>query len=1101
MSTTLKVLSAKKVIANYQINQGEQLIIEARAQSNYQLVDDKTGFAPDNIITKRDGKDLKIYLNDGDMSEDIIIKDYYGDEIGETTNLLVGKHENGSIYAYIPESGLQPDAVSLLADQAVAPQALGGEELVSAFWAFNPWWLLALAPLAAGIAIAAHDGGNNSGGGDLNTQADAATKLVEEAEAKAKALDDKIKELEADGNISAEDKAMLDALKADADAAKAKADEAMKGLPADNAAKDGLQGRVDAIDNRVPDVTPDPADGATKLVEDAEAKVKALDDKIKELEADGNISAEDKATLDALKADADVAKAKADEAVKGLPADNAAKEGLQDRVDAIDNRVPDMTPDPATKLVEEAEAKAKALDDRIKELEADGNISAEDKATLDALKADADAAKAKADEAVKGLPADNAAKEGLQGRVDAIDNSVPDMTPDPAEAATKLVEEAEAKAKALDDKIKELEADGNISAEDKATLDALKADADAAKAEADEAVKALPADNAAKEGLQGRVDAIDNSVPDMTPDPAEAVTKLVEEAEAKAKALDDKIKELEADGNISAEDKATLDALKADADAAKAKADEAVKGLPADNAAKEGLQGRVDAIDNRVPDVTPDQTDSSNWGVDTDGWIENDSTADNPPDTDPSDESGEDNTPQLDPMVIVTGRTVLSNPTNAVMTKIRDKNLNVPTTQIQKVGSQAQFVTGEEDNTVVVGKGDRDNISGKNSITNGLIQTNGGSDKVVITNNSINTVIDTGADNDSVDIYGNLRHTGATAPESKIDTGNGDDVLTIRGRITGLKNQLMMGDGDDTVIVAGGATGNTTAQNNMQTKTNWNAIDLGEGNDKLSMGEKGPGNIQYTDIQAGIGDDVVILKPNRGKGDLLWVNVDLGDGNDSIVVAATDIRNVYISGGAGNDTIDLSASSTQTDATRSRVISSKVDGGEGNDHIILGKIDYVDDYPVDVTGGAGDDVITFTQDYAPFLTSNRIGASISGGDGFDTVAIKGTAMISLASGTAGTQKLPEGIINFESIDMTASGGQTVKLTASDVLANSGMLYIAGDSSDTVDLGNDGSSSLGGFTKTAETTARIALDGKEHTYTAYTNGDVKVYIDDQITNII
>ncbi|MDC2826094.1 hypothetical protein PHA51_08660 [Rodentibacter pneumotropicus] len=752
MSTTLKVLSAKKVIANYQINQGEQLIIEARAQSNYQLVDDKTGFAPDNIITKRDGKDLKIYLNDGDMSEDIIIKDYYGDEIGETTNLLVGKHENGSIYAYIPESGLQPDAVSLLADQAVAPQALGGEELVSAFWAFNPWWLLALAPLAAGIAIAAHDGGNNSGGGDLNTQADGATKLVEEAE-------------------------------------------------------------------------------------------------------------------------------------------------------------------------------------------------------------------------------------------------------------------------------------------------------------------------------------------------------------AKAKALDDKIKELEADGNISAEDKATLDALKADADAAKAKADEAVKGLPADNAAKDELQGRVDAIDNSVPDVTPDQTDSSNWGVDTDGWIENDSTADNPPDTDPSDESGEDNTPQLDPMVIVTGRTVLSNPTNAVMTKIRDKNLNVPTTQIQKVGSQAQFVTGEEDNTVVVGKGDRDNISGKNSITNGLIQTNGGSDKVVITNNSINTVIDTGADNDSVDIYGNLRHTGATAPESKIDTGNGDDVLTIRGRITGLKNQLMMGDGDDTVIVAGGATGNTTAQNNMQTKTNWNAIDLGEGNDKLSMGEKGPGNIQYTDIQAGIGDDVVILKPNRGKGDLLWVNVDLGDGNDSIVVAATDIRNVYISGGAGNDTIDLSASSTQTDATRSRVISSKVDGGEGNDHIILGKIDYVDDYPVDVTGGAGDDVITFTQDYAPFLTSNRIGASISGGDGFDTVAIKGTAMISLASGTAGTQKLPEGIINFESIDMTASGGQTVKLTASDVLANSGMLYIAGDSSDTVDLGNDGSSSLGGFTKTAETTARIALDGKEHTYTAYSNGDVKVYIDDQITNII
>ncbi|WP_159990710.1 hypothetical protein [Pelistega ratti] len=164
MSVTLKVLSAKKVIANHNINQGEVLVIDARANSNYQLIDDATGFAPQNIIAKREGKDLKIFLEDGNLNADIVIQGYYGDDQNEeVSNLIVGQHENGNIYAYVPESGEKLDAVSMLADEVAAPQALGGEELSSAFWAFNPWWLLALVPIA-GIAIAAGSGGNGGGG-------------------------------------------------------------------------------------------------------------------------------------------------------------------------------------------------------------------------------------------------------------------------------------------------------------------------------------------------------------------------------------------------------------------------------------------------------------------------------------------------------------------------------------------------------------------------------------------------------------------------------------------------------------------------------------------------------------------------------------------------------------------------------------------------------------------------------------------------------------------------------------------------------------------------------------------------------------------------
>ncbi|WP_256802012.1 Ig-like domain-containing protein, partial [Rodentibacter ratti] len=168
MSATLKVLSAKKVVASHTLNQGDVLVIDARENSNYQLIDDKTGLGPQNIIAQRTGKDLNIFLEDGDMRADVVIKGYYGNENGEeTSNLLVGQHENGGIYAYIPESGEKSDAVSMLAEDTVAPQALGGEDLGTAFWAFNPWWLLALVPLAAGIAIAAHNSDGNNDNADI----------------------------------------------------------------------------------------------------------------------------------------------------------------------------------------------------------------------------------------------------------------------------------------------------------------------------------------------------------------------------------------------------------------------------------------------------------------------------------------------------------------------------------------------------------------------------------------------------------------------------------------------------------------------------------------------------------------------------------------------------------------------------------------------------------------------------------------------------------------------------------------------------------------------------------------------------------------------
>jgi len=148
-------------------SQGKPLKIAAKANVHYEFTDKETSFGPENIATKRHDKDLWISFEGGDVDQpDLIIENYYAanGELGYSegeSNLLIGQHENGKYYPYVPESAEKSDAVSLLADQVEADQALGGEE-VAAFWAFNPLWLLALVPIAAVAIGQGHDNNKKS---------------------------------------------------------------------------------------------------------------------------------------------------------------------------------------------------------------------------------------------------------------------------------------------------------------------------------------------------------------------------------------------------------------------------------------------------------------------------------------------------------------------------------------------------------------------------------------------------------------------------------------------------------------------------------------------------------------------------------------------------------------------------------------------------------------------------------------------------------------------------------------------------------------------------------------------------------------------------
>ena len=164
---TLNINNSKSTIETMQFKtaSGQALRIPAQNKVNYQFIDDATGFGPENIMTKRVGDNLEISFEGTDISNpDLIIEGYYADAAAaESGSILVGQHENGSMYPYIPESTMQEEAVTMLAEDVAAGQALGGELIAAG--ALSPLWGAAGAASLAAIGGAASA---SKGGGDAN---------------------------------------------------------------------------------------------------------------------------------------------------------------------------------------------------------------------------------------------------------------------------------------------------------------------------------------------------------------------------------------------------------------------------------------------------------------------------------------------------------------------------------------------------------------------------------------------------------------------------------------------------------------------------------------------------------------------------------------------------------------------------------------------------------------------------------------------------------------------------------------------------------------------------------------------------------------------
>ena len=478
---TVKINDGNKTLETVKLNATKKVVIKVQPNVNYELVDDATQYAPQNIVTKRVGNDLYIAFEGTDINvdSDLVLEGYYENK---NNVYLLGMAEDGSYYAYIPESGIKTDAVPMLADQIFAPQVLGGEKFATPL--FNPNWLWGMGAagmiaLGAGLAVGSHGGSSNtSESSSSKSPIDDALRLVKAAEDAEKAAEKALADANADGVISQAEADALNALNAKAAEMKEAADAAVKALPTDAKDAEGntpakLQARVNVLDgitvpavknedtnasnnagnNEVKNNSEKAVADALEKVKAAEAAEKAAEDALAEANKDGIISQAEADKLTALNAKVAETKAAADAAVKGLPegakdAEGNTKASLQTRTDEVNPvEVPAVTDannngikDSDEAAIKDALDKVKAAEDAEKAAEkaladanTDGIISQKEADNLIKLNAKVAETKAAADAAVKALPEGTTdgtnTKDSLQGRVNDVNPvAVPAVT-------------------------------------------------------------------------------------------------------------------------------------------------------------------------------------------------------------------------------------------------------------------------------------------------------------------------------------------------------------------------------------------------------------------------------------------------------------------------------------------------------------------------------------------------------------------------------------------------------------------------------------------------------------------------------------------------
>ena len=385
----------------------------------------------------------------------------------------------------------------------------------------------------------------------------AAKKAVEDA------LADKIKEIEANNNLTDEEKTAAKQEAQDkATAAKQAIDNATTNAGVEQAKVNGTT----EVNNVNPTPVAKPA--AKKAVEDA------LAEKIKEIEANNDLTDEEKA---AAKQEAQDKAAAAKQAIDNATTNAAVEQAKNDGANSVNSVNPTAQAKPAAK---------KAIEDALKAkydaIDANNDLTAEEKVKAkEDAKAKANVAKQAIDNATTNAGVDQAKANGTT----EVNNVNP--TPVAKPVAKKEVEDA---LKAKNDAI---DANNDLTDEEKTAAKAdAKAKADAAKQAIDNATTNAGVEQAKANGTT-EVNNV-NPIPVAKP----AAKKAVEDE------LADKIKAIEANNDLTDEEKtAAKEEAKAKADAAKQAIDNATTNVGVTQAKNDGATS-VDSV-NPTPVAKP----------------------------------------------------------------------------------------------------------------------------------------------------------------------------------------------------------------------------------------------------------------------------------------------------------------------------------------------------------------------------------------------------------------------------------------------------------------------------------------------------------------
>ncbi|WP_204196313.1 MULTISPECIES: YSIRK-type signal peptide-containing protein [unclassified Staphylococcus] len=500
--------------------------------------------------------------------------------------------------------------------------------------------------------------------GVLDTeQLSEASQAVANAEQAKTAVDTKLAEVTSDGLVTPDEKVEVDALIQALEASKQTAKEKINNVPNGTAGKDALQTRLDNITSvtspEVNDVDgnevldTDQLSEASQAVVSAEQAKTAVDNKLAEVTSDGLVTPDEKAEVDALIQTLESAKQTAQEKVNSVPNGTAGKDDLQTRLDNITSVTSPEVNDAdgngvldtdqlseASQAVTKAEQAKIAVDTKLAEITADGLVTTDEKAEVDALIQTLEASKQTAQEKINNVPNGTAGKDDLQTRLDNIasvtspevndvdGNGVLD-TEQLSEASQAVVNAEQAKT-VVDKKLAEVTSDGLVTPDEKSEVDALIQTLESAKQTATEKLNTVPSGTVGKDDLQTRLDNITSvTSPEVNDVDSDGIVdnqhiseagKAVAKAEQAKTAVDNKLAEVTSDGLVTPDEKAEVDALIQTLESAKQTAKEKLNSVPSGTAGKDDLQTR---LDNITSVTSPEINDADSNGVlDTDQLLE-----------------------------------------------------------------------------------------------------------------------------------------------------------------------------------------------------------------------------------------------------------------------------------------------------------------------------------------------------------------------------------------------------------------------------------------------------------------------------------------------